>query len=122
VFEIYVQPFPDRGAKVQVSTAGGVVPIWSHNGKELFYRSLDGKIMVVQYKAQGDSFALDKPRLWSEGAPLLDAGANRTFDLHPEGQRFAVLRPPEAQAEKSDKLTFIFNFFDELRRVAPTRK
>ncbi len=38
--EIYVRPFPDAGsARWQVSTAGGVSPIWSHSGKELFYRS-----------------------------------------------------------------------------------
>ena len=38
--EIYVRPFPDAAsARWQVSTAGGFSPVWSHSGKELFYRS-----------------------------------------------------------------------------------
>ena len=99
-----------------------MVPIWSPNGRELFYRSLDSKIMVVTYKVQGESFLADKPQLWSEGQ-LADVGANRAFDLHPDGKRFAVLRLLESQADtKLDKVTFIFNFFDELRRIAPVRK
>jgi serine/threonine protein kinase len=119
-FEIYARPFPGPGAKVQISTGGGVVPMWSRNGKELFYRTLDGKIMVVQYKIQGDALSVDKPRLWSEGQ-LMDAGANRTFDLHPDGQRFAVLKLTQTEA-KLDNVILILNFFDELRRLAPTRK
>ena len=44
------------------------------------------------------------------------------FDLHPDGQRFAVLRAAEEQAEvKQDKVILIQNFFDELRRIAPAR-
>ena len=47
----------------------------------------------------------------------------RTFDLHPDGQRVAVLKASEQQAEeKRDKVVFIQNFFDELRRVAPAGK
>ena len=42
------------------------------------------------------------------------------FDLHPDGERVA-LAPSELvqDARKSDHLTFFFNFFDELRRIAP---
>jgi hypothetical protein len=68
---------------------------------------------------EGDSFRAEKPRQWSPGlAP--PRGANRTFDLHPDGQRVAVLKASEQQAEeKRDKVVFIENFFEELRRVAP---
>lgn len=53
-----------------------------------------------------------------------DRGAlTRNFDLHPDGQRFVVLKAPEAQTQtKLDKVVFIFNFFDELRRIAPLRR
>ena len=44
--EIYVQPFPGvSGGKWQVSKAGGTQPRWRHDGKELFFISLDGKLM-----------------------------------------------------------------------------
>ena len=46
----------------------------------------------------------------------------RQIDLHPDDQRFAVLKAPDSQGQtKLDKVVFIFNFFDELRRIAPTR-
>jgi hypothetical protein len=44
----------------------------------------------------------------------------RNIDLHPDGQRFAVAPAVDESDVKQDKVIFIFNFFDELRRIAPT--
>jgi eukaryotic-like serine/threonine-protein kinase len=119
-YEAYVRPFPGPGGKWQISTGGGVAPKWSRNGKELFYRTLFGsKIMVVTYTASGDSFRADKPQLWSPGQ-FTDRGATYNFDLHPDGKRFAVLKAPGPdQTAAVNKVTFIFNFFDELRSKFP---
>ena len=77
--------------------------------------------MVVPYTAEGDSFRTEKPRIWSEGRFL--AGTSRSFDLHPDGERFALRAEPDSQnTAKQDRVVFIFNFFDELRRIAPTKK
>ena len=79
--------------------------------------------MVVPYAVDGDSFRAEKPRQWSPGLVPTRGAGNRAFDLHPDGQRFAVLKAAEQQAEeKRDKVVLIQNFFDELRRVAPTAK
>ena len=44
----------------------------------------------------------------------------RGFDLHPDGERFALAAVPDAPSSATqDKVVFIFNFFDELRRIAP---
>jgi Tol biopolymer transport system component len=120
--EVYVRPFPGPGGKWQVSTGGGSYPTWSRNRKELFYRTAEFGFMVAAYAVAGDSFRAEKPRQWSPG--LVPArGTARTFDLHPDGRRFAVLKDAEQQAEeKRDKVVFIENFFDELRRVAPAGK
>ena len=122
-FEVYVRPFPGLGGKWQVSTGGGGYAKWSRNGKELFYRTLDGKIMVVTYTASGDSFRADKPQLWSPGQ-FTDLGlGNYNFDLHPDGKRFAVLKAPGTEQNAAvNKVSFIFNFFDELRRKLPPGK
>jgi Tol biopolymer transport system component len=118
-YEVYVRPFPGLGGKWQVSTGGGDYPKWSRNGKELFYRAADSKIMVVTYTASGDSFRADKPQVWSPGQ-FPDRGGNYNSDLHPDGKRFAVLKAPgTAQAATVNKVSFIFNFFDELRRKVP---
>jgi len=118
--EVYVRPFPGPGGKWQVSTGGGGQPKWSRNGKELFYRTEDSKIMVVTYTAFGDSFQADRPQLWSPGQFTERGAGNNNFDLHPDGKRFAVLKAPSTeQAAAVNKVSFIFNFFDELRRKLP---
>jgi serine/threonine-protein kinase len=117
--EIYVTPFPGPGGKWQVSTSGGLFPRWSRNGKELFYRTPENTIMVADYTASGDTFRPDKPRLWSPGQ-FTELYGTLNFDLHPDGQRFAVLKAPASvEGAPVNKVTFIFNFFDELRRKAP---
>jgi eukaryotic-like serine/threonine-protein kinase len=120
--EVYVTPFPGPGGKWQVSTGGGLFPKWSRNGKELFYRTPDNTIMVAAYTASGDTFRPGKPRLWSP-VQFTEVGGNLNFDLHPDGQRFAVLRAPAAgEAAPVNKVNFVFNFFDELRRKVPPGK
>jgi serine/threonine-protein kinase len=118
--EIYVRPFPGPGGKWQISTGAGGFPEWSRNGKELFYRTNDSKIMVVSYTSSGDSFHADKPRLWSPGQ-FTDRSAYGNFSLHPDGKRFAVLKAGNAETAPPaiNKVSFIFNFFDELRHRAP---
>ena len=79
--------------------------------------------MVSTYTAEGDSFRADKPRLWSEGTFTDRGGQNRNFDIHPDGKRFVVTKSPDSQTEtKVDKIIFVLNFFDELRRIAPLPK
>jgi serine/threonine-protein kinase len=115
-YEVYVRPFPGPGGKWQISTGGGVLPKWSRNGRELFYRTLDSKIMVVSYTAAGDSFHADKPQLWSPGQFTELGLFSYNFDLYPDGKRFAVLKAPGTeQAAAANKVSFVFNFFDELR-------
>ena len=118
--EVYVRPFPGPGGKWQVSTGGGLFPKWSRNGKELFYRTEDSKLMVASYTSSGDSFRADKPQLWSPGQ-FTDLGlVVHNFDLHPDGKRFAVLKAPGTeQTAAVNKVSFIFNFFDELRAKLP---
>jgi serine/threonine protein kinase/Tol biopolymer transport system component len=122
IYEVYVRPFPGPGGKWQISTGGGTLPKWSSNGKELFYRTPDSKIMVITYTASGDSFHAEKPHLWSPGQ-FTNQGATYNFDLHPDGKRFAVLKAPGTeQTAAVNKVSFVFNFFDELRSKVPTGK
>jgi hypothetical protein len=116
--EVYVRPFPGPGGKWQVSTGGGTYPTWSRNGQELFYATLDQHIMVVRYRVEGNSIRADKPTLWTETA--FSPGQYRRFTLDPNSDRFAVGKQPET--ESNGRVVFIFNFFDELRRLAPAPK
>ena len=46
-FQLYVRTFPDKGGKWQISSAGGAYPMWSRSRRELFFASLENRIMVA---------------------------------------------------------------------------
>jgi serine/threonine-protein kinase len=123
--ELYVRPFPGPGGKSQISTGGGSHPIWSRDGRKLFFLTPDWRIMAVDYSAQGDSFAAGRPLLWSQ-KNLAFLGGNYPYDLAPDGKRFAVVMNPGAAVEQNlrstDSVTVLLNFFDELRRKVPAGK
>jgi hypothetical protein len=120
--EVYVRAFPGPGGPWQISTGGGVNPTWSRTKPELFYGFFDGRIMVADYSVTGDAFHAGTPRPWSEGR-YQPRGPGRMFDLHPDGKRFAVAPAAETPGgDKQDKVVFVFNFFDELRRLVPAPK
>jgi serine/threonine-protein kinase len=126
-FEVYVRPLLAGGSsgsgKWLISTGGGRLPAWSRDGRELFYETLDNRIMALSYTAKGDSFTPDKPRLWSS-MQLFDLAPALNLDLAPDGKRFAVVPLPESAGEQKGPLhaTFLLNFFDEVRRRIPAGK
>ena len=60
--EVYVRSYPEPGQKYQVSTAGGIQGVWSRDGRELLFGSLDGGVMVATVKTT-PTFTVDRPRL-----------------------------------------------------------
>jgi Tol biopolymer transport system component/predicted Ser/Thr protein kinase len=88
--QVYVQNFPTPGRKWQVSTNGGNHPVWSRDGRELFYIGPDRKLMAVDVNAEGQ---LGSPR------PLftvLAAGGSQ-FDVSKDG-RFLIRMESEQSA------------------------
>jgi serine/threonine-protein kinase len=123
--EIYVRPFPGPGGKWQVSSDGGADAMWSRNGHELFFETPapDNRIMVADYAVKGDSFSVvGKPRVWSDTQLFGSTFVHK--DLAPDGKRFVIFPRPAASAEAKGNLhvTFLLNYFDELRRRVPGGK
>ena len=89
--------------------------MWSRKDHELLYQSGD-QIMAVKYALKGDSFVAEKPRVW-----LLKLGGATDFDLSADGKRLAAVMPVGTrEAPKPEhEVTFLFNFFDYLRRRVP---
>ncbi|HEY3125281.1 MAG TPA: hypothetical protein VGK70_14620, partial [Thermoanaerobaculia bacterium] len=86
--EVYVQPFPGPGGKWQVSAAGGSMPCWRRDGKELFYFGGDGRLMATEV-ALGPSFESRSPTaLFKVSLPSPD----RQYDVTPDGSRILVNR------------------------------
>jgi serine/threonine-protein kinase len=122
VYQVYVRAFPDNGTQLQVSNGGGILPFWSRTGHELFYRTEDQRIMVVNYSVKAGSFLPGRPHLWY-GRRIANVGTNWNLDLAPDGKRFVVLTPSETaeSRESQSHVTLVMNFFDEVRRRAEGR-
>ena len=86
--EIYVRSFPDPREKLRISTGGGVFPKWGAGGRELFYQSPDGKLMVVALKPSGTTLDVSLPReLFTLPIGLPPPNI---YDAAPDGQHFLV--------------------------------
>lgn len=117
--EAYVRPYPGPGGKVQISNDGvqgapGGGLVWAPDGKEIVYLNLKRQLMAVAYAASGSSFAASKPRLVSS---VEIQGSLE--DIAPDGKSFAVITTSEAGSRP--EVTFVVNFFEELRRIAPRK-
>jgi Tol biopolymer transport system component len=120
---IFVRPFPggSTAGKWQISTAAGQFPVWSRNGRELFYLGDDNHIMVAEYAAKGDSFNPGRPRQWSP-ALIARTGNFSSLDPAPDGKRLVVLQPAvelAGDSKPSLHMAVLLNYFDELRRRLP---
>lgn len=118
-WEVYVRAFPYDGRKFQISRAGGRITRWSPNGHDLLYRTDDQRIMVATYDVKGTSFVVRAVRPWSDRR-LADTNVLANFDLSADGRRILALIPaarPEDQ-QTANHVTFMLNFFDEVRRRA----
>ena len=119
-FEVYVQPYPGPGGKWQISTEGGMEPVWNSNGRELFYRSGD-KMMAVDIATQS-GFTVGKPRMLFEGRYLPTPATFPNYDVSPDGQRFLMLKPFDQAQAAPTQVNVVLNWFEELKQKVPTGK
>ncbi len=110
--EVYVRPFPDPGqGLVQVSTAGGVDPVWAHNGRELFHRNASNELVVVQVATDPTLSAGQQEVLFSMDDYLPGAGYP-AYTVSPDDRRFVMLRIED----RARAVTYLVtNWFEELR-------
>ena len=92
---IYVQSFPKPGVRLPVSTHGGVQPMWSHDGRELYYLAPDFSLMAVSVKSQTDSVELSAPVVLFK--PPLSRNTRRNYWPARDG-RFLFSLPAEEPA------------------------
>ena len=120
--QIFVRPFPDvNGGQWQVSSDGGMQPLWAHNGDELFYIAPDRTLSSVR---------VEHGSTWASGTPttILDrryfagtTGASaRTYDVSADG-RFLMLKDTTDQAASAPTIVVVQNWIEELKRLVPTR-
>ena len=114
--EVYVQAYPGPGGRWPISPQGGRAPVWSHDGRELFYHIGDAVMAVA---VQTDPvFTAGNPQLLFEGTYLADAAGHPRYDVSPDGRRFLMIRP--GTPDENAGLVLVQNWFEELRRLVPT--
>ena len=107
-FEVYLRSFPEGDQVIQVSTTGGLAPVWSRKGTDLFYRAISGPVMLATVSST-PAPAVSTPR------PLFDAqGYENLFDVAPDG-RFLMM-PLIASDATGGQIHVILNFLAELRQ------
>ena len=111
--EVYVRPFPDAAsARWQVSTAGGGDPVWSHSGRELFYRSANEQLMTVAVHP-GATFGFEQPKALFSTANYVNITPVASFDVSPDDKRFLFLR--ETAPNERNELIVVQNWTEEMK-------
>ena len=89
--QVMVVPFPRTGEKWQVSTEGGVQPMWGRNGRELYFLKPDGSLMAVDVRA-GKKFEWEKARLLFKTQIYVNHMMEQ-YAPTPDGNRFLFVKP-----------------------------
>jgi Tol biopolymer transport system component len=110
--EVYVQSFPGPGGKWQISTSGGVEPQWRADGRELYYRAPDQKLMVVDIQT-GSGMTAGTPQPLFPGRFDMSIARNR-FLPTADGRRFLTVAPLGREA--MTPTTVVLNWYAELGR------
>lgn len=98
--EIFVRPFPDvDAAQFKVSPDGGSEPVWSPDGREIFYLAY-GKLMAVAVTRSGTGLQLGKPAMLFDAAPYFFGGLGRNYDVA-AGKRFVMVKNPADSRDQS---------------------
>ncbi len=121
VTEVYVRPFPNTAdGRWQISAQGGQEPVWSHSGKELFYR-VAGTTMaqMVMDVAPGRTFTPGARRTLFSLSRYALSPTHQQYAVTPDGKRFLMIRAIESNPQ--DHLIGVENFFDVLRARVPRR-
>jgi eukaryotic-like serine/threonine-protein kinase len=109
--EVYVQQYPGPGGKWQISNEGGMRPVWSRDGRELFYRN-GNKLMAVPIETK-PAFTPGTPHLLWEGEYFI---SGHYYDVMPGAKQFLFIKQVE-QPHASTQINVILNWFDELKRL-----
>jgi serine/threonine-protein kinase len=125
--EIYVRPFPDvNKGRWQVSTSGGSTPLWSPDGRELFYLQGDA-VMGVSTETE-PTFKAGKPETLFRGTYVrLSTNDGQPWDISPDGKRFLMIKPPASTgavptaAAPQPKINIVLNWTEELKQRVPVK-
>ena len=104
--DVYIAPFLHGSGKWQVSSGGGTWPRWRRDGRELFYFSLDNKIISAQISEQGASLVIGKVVSLFQTNPV--PSSTWPYDVTADGSKFVVAT--QAASKTKQSLTLVTNW------------
>lgn len=107
--EVVVQPFPGPGGRVQVSVGGGTEPVWSRDGRRLFYRG-EAQLVAATIAAGATFRVVARDTLFTDSF-VYAANPHANYDVTPDGTGFIFLK-----SESEGELVVVANWRAELRR------
>jgi serine/threonine-protein kinase len=121
---LYVQPFPPNGSKYLIAQQGGR-PLWSRDGKELFFVPGPNQFVVVGVKTTPAFTAtsrVDVHRGFLSASPT----ESRTFDMTPDGRIVGVVSVGQNQSGspaqiEANQIGVVLNWFEELTLKVPEK-
>jgi hypothetical protein len=117
--EIYVQPFPDGGERHQISTDGGLYPVWSPDGRSIYYRNEEENQTLVVPVTTNPRFRAGAAQvLIEERYEMGNFMFYPNFDIAPDGKSFVMIKPDEEWG-RATEIRVVLNWFEELKRLAP---
>jgi serine/threonine-protein kinase len=123
--EVYVRPFSGAGARVQVSASGGAQPVWSRDGRSLFFRDETG-VHEAAFRSTPEPAAESPRLLFADRFETPQIGSHTGYDVFPDG-RFLMVEgekatAPAGAAAAGQRIVYVFGFSEDLkRRVKPER-
>jgi Tol biopolymer transport system component len=118
--QVFVRPFPDvNDGKVQVSTNGGIMPMWSHGGRELFFVDGSNDLIAVEVELEGAFRIVGSEALFKIPYSYRTSQTNSVYGVSPDDQRFLMARSYQPLEGSRSPFVLVQNWLEELKRLVP---
>jgi eukaryotic-like serine/threonine-protein kinase len=118
-YEVFVEPYPGPGRRMQISTAGGSAPSWRGDSSELYYVQPENNgisMMAVALRPAAAGLSADAPKKLFDGTFGL-TGPVRGYDVTRDGRRFLMVESKDPVAQPTNELVMVEHWFEELKRA-----
>jgi serine/threonine-protein kinase len=125
-YEVYVRPFPNvNDARIQISRQGGSRPLWSRDGRELFFSATTATGGSVATEAgtilsapisPGPAFSHGDPTVVVKG-PYIAPQTGRHFDVSKSGRFLMIKNAPPSNADDPPEIVVVQHWIEELKRM-----
>ena len=110
-FEVYVQAFASAGRKIPISTNGGVQPRWRADGQELFYLTLDNRLVSLAIRSQGDTVEPGQTTpLFATQVTTLFGVSGMQYAVSRDAQRFLIASSARGPDANTSPIAIVLNW------------